>query len=242
VRGEEPLTLSRSEAYLGVLVDDLTLRGTAEPYRMMTSRCEYRLLLRQDNADLRLTEKARRFGLVSDLRYEKLVQKRDSVEKARQQLRGAVTPGEALEAYLAALGEPLPKNGSTLWDLLKRPQMRYTDLQALFSALDPLPEDAEEQIDALAHYDGYIQKQMAQVERERALENTALPPDLDYSRLDGLRLEARQKLAALQPTSVGQAKRVSGVSPADVSVLLIYAKRGFDMCGAKKSQTKEVEE
>ncbi|MCL2670443.1 MAG: tRNA uridine-5-carboxymethylaminomethyl(34) synthesis enzyme MnmG [Clostridiales bacterium] len=240
VLGEEPLTLSRSEAYLGVLVDDLTLRGTAEPYRMMTSRCEYRLLLRQDNADLRLTEKARRFALVSDLRYEKLVQKRDSVEKARQQLRGAVSPGEALETYLAALGEPMPKNGSTLWDLLKRPQVCYTDLQALFSALDPLPEDAEEQIDALAHYDGYIQKQMAQVERERALENTALPPDLDYSRLDGLRLEARQKLAALRPGSVGQAKRVSGVSPADVSVLLIYAKRGFDTCGAKKSQAKEV--
>ncbi len=227
VKGEEPFYLGRSDAYLGVLVDDLSTKGTPEPYRMMTSRCEYRLLLRQDNADLRLTERARRLGLISEQRYAMLLAKKNGIAAALQKLGTHVPPSDVLRVYLESIGEPVPQNGAVLFDLLKRPKVRYADLLRLFDALEPLAPNVEEQVEVLAHYDGYIEKQKTQVERERALENTALPPDLDYTKLDGLRLEARQKLNAHKPASVGQASRISGVSPADVSVLLIYAKRGF---------------
>ena len=227
VKGEEPFLLGRSDAYIGVLVDDLATKGTPEPYRMMTSRCEYRLLLRQDNADLRLTEKARRLGLITGERYSALCRKRDGIETAKQHLAAHIPATDALRVYLESLGEPTPPNGAVLFDLLKRPKVKYSDLLRLFDGLAPLDADVEEQIEVLAHYDGYIEKQRIQVERERALETTPLPSDLDYSGLDGLRLEARQKLNAIHPTSVGQASRISGVSPADISVLLIYAKRGF---------------
>lgn len=227
-KGEAPFLLGRSDAYLGVLVDDLATKGTPEPYRMMTSRCEYRLLLRQDNADLRLTEKARQLGLITTERYDALCRKRDGIEKAKQSLSVHVPPSEALRAYLDSIGENLPPSGAVLFDLLKRPKVRYADLLRLFDTLEPLAPCVEEQIEVLAHYDGYIEKQRVQVDREKALEDTPLPPDLDYTALDGLRLEARQKLNAVRPSSVGQASRISGVSPADVSVLLIYAKRGFD--------------
>lgn len=226
-KGEPPFLLSRSDGYLGVLVDDLSTKGTAEPYRMMTSRCEYRLLLRQDNADLRLTERARRLGLVSDRRYETLVQKRDSIERTLQRLGTHVPPSEALRAYLESIGESVPVSGVRLFDLLKRPNVRYADLLRLFDALEPIPFDVEEQVEVVAHYDGYIEKQKEQVAREQALEDTPLPPDLVYAKLDGLRLEARQKLDAQKPQNIGQASRISGVSPADIGVLLIYAKRGF---------------
>ena len=227
VKGEEPFYLGRSDAYIGVLVDDLATKGTPEPYRMMTSRCEYRLLLRQDNADLRLTERAFRLGLISDARKAALEQKREGIQKALQRLGTHVPPSDALRVYLESLGEPFPQSGAVLFDLLKRPKVRYADLLRLYDALEPLEPNVEEQIEVLAHYDGYIEKQRIQVEREKALEDTALPSDLDYSGLDGLRLEARQKLNAIHPSSVGQASRISGVSPADVSVLLLYAKRGF---------------
>jgi tRNA uridine 5-carboxymethylaminomethyl modification enzyme len=227
VKGEEPFLLDRSDAYTGVLVDDLATKGTPEPYRMMTSRCEYRLLLRQDNADLRLTERAFRLGLISDARKAALEQKREGIQKALQRLGTHVPPSDALRVYLESLGEPFPQSGAVLFDLLKRPKVRYADLLRLYDALEPLEPNVEEQIEVLAHYDGYIEKQRIQVEREKALEDTALPSDLDYSGLDGLRLEARQKLNAIHPSSVGQASRISGVSPADVSVLLLYAKRGF---------------
>ena len=227
VKGEEPFYLGRSDAYIGVLVDDLATKGTPEPYRMMTSRCEYRLLLRQDNADLRLTERAFRLGLISDARKAALEQKREGIQKALQRLGTHVPPSDALRVYLESLGEPFPQSGAVLFDLLKRPKVRYADLLRLYDALEPLEPNVEEQIEVLAHYDGYIEEQRIQVEREKALEDTALPSDLDYSGLDGLRLEARQKLNAIHPSSVGQASRISGVSPADVSVLLLYAKRGF---------------
>ena len=227
VKEEPPFRLGRNDAYIGVLVDDLATKGTPEPYRMMTSRCEYRLLLRQDNADIRLTERAFRFGLITDERRRVLERKQEGIASAMQKLGTHVPPSDALRVYLESLNEPMPVNGASLIDLLKRPKVRYADLLRLFDVLDPLEPNVEEQVEVLAHYSGYIEKQQIQVDRERSLENTPLPSDLDYSSLGGLRLEARQKLNAVRPSSVGQASRISGVSPSDISVLLIYAKRGF---------------
>ncbi len=227
LKNEEPLTLGRDEAYLGVLVDDLSVKGTPEPYRMMTSRCEYRLLLRQDNADERLTEKARRTGLVSDKRYDLLMHKRERVQKALASLERTVPPGEALRKLLIEKGESVPSAGVKLFDLLKRVNIRYTDLLSIFDSLDPLDWETEERVETLARYDGYMQKQAEQVRRSRALEDTPLPSDVDYLTLDGLRIEARQKLNKHKPANIGMASRISGVTPADVNVLLIYVKRGF---------------
>jgi tRNA uridine 5-carboxymethylaminomethyl modification enzyme len=223
---EEPFTLGRDEAYIGVLVDDLAIKGTPEPYRMMTSRCEYRLLLRQDNADIRLTEKARRLGLISDARYDALMRKRELTEAALSALDAVAPPSEALAAYLDALGESAPVSGVKLLDLLKRPSVTYTGLLSLFSQLPILDDDIREQVEIRATYDGYLQKEAEQVARMRALEDTALSETIDYMALDGLRMEARQKLNRHKPASVGQAARISGVTPADVSVLLIYVKKG----------------
>ena len=226
-RGEEPLTLGRDEAYLGVLVDDLSVKGTPEPYRMMTSRCEYRLLLRQDNADERLTEKALRTGLISPERYELLARKQERVQSALRSLDQLVPPDEALRQLLSDRGESVPQNGVKLFDLLKRANIRYTDLLSIFGSLSPLDWETEERVETLARYDGYIQKQLDQVARNRALEDTPLPQDVDYLTLEGLRLEARQKLNKHKPANIGMASRISGVTPADVNVLLIYLKRGF---------------
>ena len=226
VKGEEPFFLGRSDAYTGVLVDDLATKGTPEPYRMMTSRCEYRLLLRQDNADLRLTERAMRLGLVTEERRAALEQKKEGIARAMERLGTHVPPSDALRVYLESIGESVPANGAKLFDLLKRPNVRYTDLLNLFDCLEPLSPAVEEQVDVMAHYDGYIEKQTEQVKRFLAMEETPLPKDLDYSTLDGLRLEARQKLNAQRPGNLGQASRISGVSPADIAVLLVYLKRG----------------
>ena len=228
-KNEEPFTLGRDEAYLGVLVDDLSVKGTPEPYRMMTSRCEYRLLLRQDNADERLTEKARRTGLIANERYERLMQKRERIQKALASLDKTVPPNEALKQLLEEKGESVPGSGVRLFDLLKRQNIAYTDLLRVFEALEPLDWETEERVETLARYDGYIQKQLEQVRRNRALEETPLPQDVDYMTLEGLRIEARQKLNKHKPASIGMASRISGVTPADVNVLLIYCKRGFHM-------------
>ncbi len=236
VKGEPPFTLGRDEAYLGVLADDLSVKGTPEPYRMMTSRCEYRLLLRQDNADLRLTEKARRTGLISDRRYNLLMRKRERITEALCALAAIVPPNEALQALLREKGESVPQAGVRAFDLLKRPNIGYTDLLGVVNGLDPLDDDTREQVETRARYDGYLQKQQEQVSRMRALEDLPLPRAFDYQPLDGLRLEARQKLTRQQPVSIGQASRISGVTPADVSVLLIYAKRGFPQGGAAAGQ------
>jgi len=221
LKGEEPFLLGRDEAYAGVLIDDLATRGTNEPYRMMTSRAEYRLLLRQDNADIRLTEKARRTGLISDARYDKLCRKQEALAAAMAALQGYAPPNEALIALLTAKGEPLPKSGIKLFDLLKRQSIGYTDLMGLCPDLPDIPRDAMEQAEIHARYDGYIEKQYAQVRRMRALEETPLPADLDYRAISGLRLEAREKLSARRPMNLGQASRISGVSPADISVLMV---------------------
>ena len=227
VKGEEPFFLGRSDAYVGVLVDDLATKGTPEPYRMMTSRCEYRLLLRQDNADLRLTERAKRLGLITEARSDALLRKKEGIARAMERLGTHVPPTDALRVYLESIGESVPASGVKLFDLLKRPNVRYTDLLNLFDCLEPLEPAVEEQVDVMAHYDGYIEKQTEQVRRFRAMEELPLPQDLDYMKLDGLRLEARQKLNAQRPKSIGQASRISGVSPADIGVLLVLSKKGF---------------
>lgn len=230
LKEEPPLLLGRSDAYIGVLADDLVTKGTNEPYRMMTSRCEYRLLLRQDNADARLTEKVRRTGLISEKRWHALMEKQEKVSRALSRLNAVVPPEEKLQDYLASIGESPVKTGVKLMELLKRPKVTYTELLRLYGGeegLEPVDRETEEQLDVLTRYQGYIEKQEQQVRRMEALENTPLPDNADYAAVEGLRLEARQKLAARRPDTIGQASRISGVSPADVSVLLILSKRGF---------------
>ena len=223
LRGEPPLLLSRSDGYMGVLVDDLATKGTNEPYRMMTSRAEYRLLLRQDNADLRLTERGLRTGLISPARYDKLMRKREDMARAMVALGGSVPPSEALNQLLQEKGEPPVQTGVKLFDLLRRRGIGYTDLLRI-APLPDISSDAREQVEITARYDGYIQKQAQQVARFAALEERELPTDVDYNTIKGLRLEARQKLNAQRPRNIGQAGRISGVSPADVAVLLVYLK------------------
>lgn len=222
VRGESPFILSRAEAYIGVLIDDLVTKGTEEPYRMMTSRAEYRLLLRQDNADLRLTEKGRAIGLVEDVRWQRFLAKKNGIIEARKKLDDTILhPSLENLARLKAAGLAPIRTSTTLAELLRRPEMSYGKACSIFD-LERLPSEIEEQIEIDIRYEGYIRKQKEQVERLEHLEARCLPADLDYSAVPSLRDEAREKLAAVRPLSVGQASRISGVSPADVSVLLVW--------------------
>ena len=225
VKGKEPLILKRSEAYIGVLIDDLVTKGTTEPYRMMTSRAEYRLLLRQDNADLRLTEHGHRVGLATAERYGRFLKKKQEIERALAVLRAtALTPSQAVNDELIALGIGEIRVVTTLFELLRRPAANYALLAERFS-LPPLSPEAALEVDIVTAYDGYIEKQRQEVERIERLEKRILPEDIDYQAVPSLRDEAREKLAAIRPRSVGQASRISGVSPADVSVLLVYLER-----------------
>ena len=222
VCGESPFILSRAEAYIGVLIDDLVTKGTEEPYRMMTSRAEYRLLLRQDNADLRLTEKGRAIGLVEDVRWQRFLAKKNGIIEARKKLDDTILhPSLENLARLKAAGLAPIRTSTTLAELLRRPEMSYGKACSIFG-LERLPSEIEEQIEIDIRYEGYIRKQKEQVERLEHLEARCLPADLDYSAVPSLRDEAREKLAAVRPFSVGQASRISGVSPADVSVLLVW--------------------
>lgn len=222
VQGKEPFILSRAEAYIGVLLDDLVTKGTNEPYRIMTSRAEYRLILRQDNADLRLTEKGRNIGLVDDERYVRFTAKRQGIEQALQQLKETtVTPTPETQRKLAQLGSAELRTGMNCYDLLRRTELHYDHLVQQFG-LPQLAVEVREQIEITVKYEGYIKKQIEQVERAAKLENKLLPEDMDYSQLNGLALEARQKLNKIRPRSIGQAARISGVSPADISILMIY--------------------
>lgn len=217
-----PFILSRSEAYIGVLIDDLVTKGTNEPYRIMTSRAEYRLILRQDNADLRLTEKGREIGLVSDERYQRFTAKQQAVEDTLALLKSIqITPVPEVQAKLAALGTAELRTGITLYDLLRRTEVNYESMRTQF-ALPEIPSLVREQVEIAVKYEGYIQKQIEQVERSAKLEAKHLPEDIDYSQISGLALEARQKLNKIRPLSVGQAARISGVSPADISILMVY--------------------
>ena len=222
VCGESPFILSRAEAYIGVLIDDLVTKGTEEPYRMMTSRAEYRLLLRQDNADLRLTEKGRAIGLVEDVRWQRFLAKKNGIIEARKKLDDTILhPSLENLARLKAAGLAPIRTSTTLAELLRRPEMSYGKACSIFG-LERLPSEIEKQIEIDIRYEGYIRKQKEQVERLEHLEARCLPADLDYSAVPSLRDEAREKLAAVRPLSVGQASRISGVSPADVSVLLVW--------------------
>ena len=223
IRGEEPFILDRSEAYIGVLIDDLVTKGTNEPYRMMTSRAEYRLYLRQDNADARLTQKGYDIGLVTQERYDRYQAKKAKIEAEIYRLRrDRVTPNEA-NAYLEERVYALLNNGISLYEFLKRPEIDYSVLEDLGKASDlDLSDEVKDQAVIVIKYEGYIDKQMKQIDQFRKLENKKLREDMNYDEIEGLRLEARQKLNDIKPSSIGQASRISGVSPADISVLLIY--------------------
>ena len=221
--GREPLVLRRSESYIGTLIDDLVTKGTEEPYRMMTSRSEYRLLLRQDNADARLCPIGHALGLVSDERMERVRAKYDAVaQEIRRLEHTGVAGGDGLNALLAERDTAPVDSGSRLIDLLRRPQLSYDDLAPFDPERPDLPQDVREQVAITVKYEGYIQRQQRQVAEFEKLERRLLPPDMDYSHIQGLRLEAREKLDALRPLNVGQAGRISGVSPADVAALMIW--------------------
>ena len=223
IDGKEPLILDRSEAYIGVLIDDIVTKGTAEPYRMMTSRAEYRLLLRQDNADLRLTDKGYEIGLISKERYEKFVEKRKNVEKEIERVKQTtIKPTEKVNKMLQEKGTTAITTGVKLADLIKRTELSYYDFEEFDEKRPKLSKEESEQVEIEIKYDGYIKLQMQQVENFRKLEKKALPENINYDDIKGLRIEARQKLNKIRPNSVGQASRISGVSPADISVLLIY--------------------
>lgn len=221
VEGREPFVLSRAESYIGVLIDDLVTKGTNEPYRMMTSRSEYRLLLRQDNADLRLTEKGYKVGLVTEERYASFVAKKQAIEDAFQILKNtALTPTEEILEKLTAMDTSPIKTGIKAYDLLKRHELDYGQIAEVFY-LPRFSADVEEEVTIVTTYEGYIQKQKEQVERVQKLEEKIIPNEWDYEDMKGISLEAKQKLNRIKPHSIGQASRISGVSPADISVLLI---------------------
>ena len=221
INGREPLVLRRDEAYIGVLIDDLVTKGTSEPYRMMTSRAEYRLLLRQDNADLRLTEKGRAIGLVDDKRYGIFTEKRSALERTVSELgKQNISPSAENNAKLEAMGTAPLRSGSSLLDLLRRKEVTYSKLQQAFDLPELAPQVAE-QAEIFAKYEGYITKQRQEVERFMKLENKRLPDDIDYRAIKELSSEAAEKLDKVRPANIGQASRISGVSPADISVLMI---------------------
>lgn len=222
VKGEEPLVLKRSDAYIGVLIDDLVTKGTNEPYRIMTSRAEYRLLLRQDNADARLTPLGRRVGLVQDDRWERFTRKQAAIKDAMEYLRQhSINPTQEIKDKLAAADiEPI-RNATTFYELLRRPDIDYAKLQQVFD-LPELEDEVRQQVEISITYEGYIKKQLEQVEHMEKLEEKLLPEDIDYAQVPSLRDEGREKLAQIRPRSVGQASRISGVSPADISVLLVW--------------------
>jgi tRNA uridine 5-carboxymethylaminomethyl modification enzyme len=223
LKGEPPMVLRRSDAYIGTLIDDLVTKGTNEPYRMMTSRTEYRLMLRQDNADQRLTHIGHQVGLISDARYEKVLEKYRLVDQEKARLEACGLP-ESLELndYLTSVNTAPVKGSARMGDLLRRPQVTYAGLRPFDTGRPALSPEVQEEVEIQVKYAGYIQRQLKQVEQFQKEEARQLPSDIDYNEISGLRLEARQKLSAIRPMNLGQASRVSGVSPADMAVLMVY--------------------
>ena len=223
IQGKEPIILDRTQGYIGVLIDDIVTKGTNEPYRMMTSRAEYRLLLRQDNADLRLTEKGHEIGLISDERYKKFIEKKELIEKEKERLQKTIVkPTEKVNNYLKEQGTSELTTGSKLAELLKRTEITYASLAEIDENRPELPEQVKEEVEIQVKYDGYIKLQEMQVEKFKKMEKKLIPDDINYDEVKGICLEARQKLNKHRPHSIGQASRISGVSPADISVLLVY--------------------
>lgn len=225
INGKEPFILDRSEAYIGVLIDDLVTKGTMEPYRIMTSRAEYRLLLRQDNADLRLTERSYRIGLATQERFDKVISKKQSVEEERERLKNTkVTPAE-INPLLEQWGTTKVEGSISLMELIKRPQVSYAGLAAVDNLRPELAQHIVDHLEVQIKYEGYIRKQLQQIEKFKRLEDKKLSENIDYSQIEGLRIEAKEKLEKFRPLSIGQASRISGVSPADINVLLIYLEK-----------------
>ena len=223
VQGKEPFILSRSNSYIGTLIDDLVTKGANEPYRMMTSRSEYRLVLRQDNADERLTPIGYEIGLISEERYQKFLQKQEQKKQEIKRLKNTViSPTEEVNRILVSRETSAITTGVRLIELMKRPQLDYACLAPVDTGRPQLEPNLMEQVEIEIKYEGYIQKQRKQVEQMKKLEHKLLPPDLDYKTIRGLRLEAQEKLNKIKPLNIGQASRISGVSPADISVLLIW--------------------
>ena len=223
VKGQEQLVLDRSEAYIGVLIDDLDTKENHEPNRMMTSRAEYRLLLRQDNADLRLRKKGYQVGLIDEETYQKLLEKEAAIAREIERTEHATIGGTPeVQKLLEEKGSTLLKSGTTIAELIRRPELNYEDLAPIDKERPFLPWDVKEQVEINLKYEGYIKRQMKQVEQFKKLEAKKIPEDLDYEKVGSLRIEARQKLEEYRPVSIGQASRISGVSPADISVLLVY--------------------
>ena len=229
IQGKEPLILTRSDAYIGVLIDDLVTKGTNEPYRMMTSRAEYRLLLRQDNADFRLTEKGYEVGLVKEDRYKRFIERKNNVENELARLKELkITNKKEVNEFLATLDSAELKKPISFYELIKRTEVDYFSLAPLDPERPELTEDIGEQVNVIAKYEGYINSQLDQVKQFSKFEKKQMPPDINYEDVRGLRVEAIQKLSQIRPISIGQASRISGVSPADISVLLIYLEQHYN--------------
>ncbi len=225
INGKEPFILDRSEAYIGVLIDDLVTKGTMEPYRIMTSRAEYRLLLRQDNADLRLTERSYRIGLATQERYDKVINKKKLVEEEKERLKNTKAAPADINPLLEQWGTSKVDGSISLLELLKRPQVSYEGLAAVDKSRPALPQHIVDHLEVQIKYEGYIRKQLQQIEKFKRLEDKKLSENIDYSGIEGLRIEAKEKLDRFKPVSIGQASRISGVSPADINVLLIYLEK-----------------
>lgn len=225
--GKQEVVLDRSEAYIGVLIDDLVTKGTNEPYRLLTSRAEYRLLLRHDNADLRLTEIGHKIGLIPEERYARFQAKKEQIEREKGRLAGLIIkPRAEVQELIRNAGGSELKDGIRASDLLRRPEMKYEHIHAISPSEDSIPDEVAEQVEIQIKYEGYIEKSIQQVERMRKMESKKIPVDIDYDAITGLASEARQKLKQVRPLSVGQASRISGVNPADVSILLVYLEQG----------------
>ncbi len=227
VLGKEDVILRRSDAYIGVLIDDLVTKGTNEPYRLLTSRAEHRLLLRHDNADLRLTDIGYEIGMISEERYAKFNQKREAISAEQERLRGIrIKPNAHTQSVIESRGGTALKDGILALDLLRRPEMDYAAIMEILQETSPVDEDVQEQVEIQTKYEGYIQKSLAQVEKMKRMEDKKIPENIDYDAINSLATEARQKLKEVKPLDIAQASRISGVNPADISILLVYIEQG----------------